>query len=408
MRRAVLAAAFLLWAAHGSAQTFSQRGFLEGRAFFFPQEATNDTTRLVGDFLGREELFWKPAEWVQFAAGGDLRANSHDQVEPDWSIDFKDRTILRPRVAIRRLSASVTKGGFALDAGKQFIRWGRTDVLTPTDRFAPRDYLNVLDAEFLPIFAVRPSFQVGTETLEAVWQPYLTPSRMPLFDQRWTVFPPEAEGIPILDGGLVIPERSLWGFRWRHTGEAVELSASYFDGVNHLPTVLTEVFATPAIALTRVFPEIRSYGGDIAIPTSALTLKGEVAYFDSPSDTSEEYVLYVIEIERQVGEWIFVVGYAGDVATETSPEFQFAPDRGTADSILGRASYTVDPRRTVAIEGAVRQNGDGFYVKGEFSEAFGQHLRLTVTGVGLGGEETDFLGQYQRNSHVSAGLRFSF
>ena len=41
--------------------------------------------------------------------------------------------------------ATVAAGGFTLDVGKQFIRWGRADVLNPTDRFAPRDFLNVID-----------------------------------------------------------------------------------------------------------------------------------------------------------------------------------------------------------------------------------------------------------------------
>ena len=60
------------------------------------------------------------------------------------------------------------------------------------------------------------------------------------------------------------------------------------------------------------------------------------------------------------------------------------------------------------IESAVRQTADGFYVKGEYSEAFGQHWRLTLTGVGIAGQDDDFLGQYHRNSYASAGFRFSF
>ena len=34
--------------------------------------------------------------------------------------------------------------------------------------------------------------------------------------------------------------------------------------------------------------------------------------------------------------------------------------------------------------------------------------RMTFTGVLLAGDPSDFLGQFNRNSHVSAGLRFSF
>jgi hypothetical protein len=79
-----------------------------------------------------------------------------------------------------------------------------------------------------------------------------------------------------------------------------------------------------------------------------------------------------------------------------------------AKSIIGRASYTLDPQRTVIFEGAVRQSGDGFYGKIEYSQAMSEHWRLTLTGVGIGGDLDDFLGQYRRNSHGSVALRYSF
>ncbi len=119
-------------------------------------------------------------------------------------------------------------------------------------------------------------------------------------------------------------------------------------------------------------------------------------------------MLYVVELERQIGEWLLDGGYAGEVVTKPSTELLFSPERGLAKSFIARASYTVDPRRSLSIEGAVRQNGRGLYVKGEFSRAMGQHWRLTAAGIGIGGRDDDFLGQFQRNSHVSASLRFSY
>jgi hypothetical protein len=409
MRRAVIASALVLWSSSVGAQTISQRGFVDGRGFWFPQAAPNDATPAIEDVLFREEVFVKPAGWIQFAAGLDLRANSHDQVEDAWRLDFTDRGVRRPRAAIRRLTATFTAGGFTLDIGKQFIRWGRADVLNPTDRFAPRDFLNVIDTEFLPVMGVRPLLQVGKETFEAVWVPRMTPSRLPLFNQRWTVLPTELQAIPIEDSGSDVPKRSEYGVRWNHVGDRVETALSYFDGYNHLPNIESRVRPSPmAIELSRVYPALRGYGADLAIPTHWVTLKGEAEYFTSPSSTNEEYVLYVVEVERQTGEWVLVGGYAGEVVTTSHAGFSFAPDRGIARSILGRASYTVDPRRTVAIEGAVRQSGAGFYVKGEYSEAFGQHWRLTLTGVGIAGDENDFLGEFHRDSHGSVALRFSF
>jgi hypothetical protein len=138
-------------------------------------------------------------------------------------------------------------------------------------------------------------------------------------------------------------------------------------------------------------------------------LKGEANYFTSPTATSDEYVLYVIEAERQAGEWLLDGGYAGEVVTTTGDgASSFNAERGMARSIIGRASYTIDQRRSAEMEGAVRQNGHGFYAKGAFSETFGRHWRLTLAAVGIGGQDDDFLGQYHRNSHVSATFRLSF
>jgi hypothetical protein len=409
MRRTLLAAALVLWSSSLGAQTISQRGFLEGSGFEFPQVAPNDATRAIGDALFREEVVLKPAGWIQFAGGLDLRANSHEQVEDQWRLDFSDRGVLRPRAAIRRLTATLAAGAFTLDVGKQFIRWGRADILNPTDRFAPRDYLNVVDTDVLPVLGVRPSVQIGPETFEFVWVPRMTPSRLPLFDQRWTVLPAAAAGVPIVDGGSDFPRGSEYGVRWNHVGERFEASLSYFDGFNHLPNIESRVVPElNALDLTRVYPDIRTYGGDLAVPTGWFTLKGEAAYFTSPSATTDEYVLYVVEAERQTGEWVLDGGYIGEAVTTSRELFSFAPDRGMAKSIIGRASYTVDPRRTVSIEGAIRQSGKGFYAKGEYSQALAPHWRLTLTGVGIAGDSDDFLGQFNRNSHGAVALRFSF
>jgi hypothetical protein len=390
------------------AQTLSQRGFVEGVGTLFPQEASNDSTRAVVDLRARSELFYKPAPWVQFAAGLDLRANSHGQVEQGWRVDYSDRGVREPRLSVRRLSATLTGGGFTLDAGKQFIRWGKTDIVTPTDRFAPRDFLNVIDNEFLAITAIRGAAQVGDDTFEGVWSPRFTPSRIPLFDERWTVIPSAAAAIPLVDAGSLLPSGSEAGVRWSHMGQSIEYSLSYFDGFNHLPAIRSEISPTPPeIAITRVYPSIRSYGGDLAAPTPWFTVKGEAAYVTG-NNMADDYVLYVLQLERQRGEWVFVGGYAGEVVTRSRTSLVFAPDRGLSRAFVARASYTLDPNRSVAFEGAARQNGHGLYARAEYSQARGQHWRATIAAVAIGGHTDDFLGQYRRNSHATLTLRYSF
>jgi len=394
LRAAGVLAWCVAWPALARAQAVTQRGFVEADLFGFPQAAPNDSTRAIGDLLAREELFAAPAPWLRLAAGVDLRANSHDQVEDSWAFDAGDRTIRRPRLSLRRASATITRGRLTVDAGKQFVRWGRTDVVTPTDRFAPRDFLDVFDNEFLAVSGARATVDTGVGALEAAATRF-TPARLPLVDQRWNPFP-SAAALP-----RSIPDRAQLGVRFNHTGGGLDWAASYFDGNNYLPNL-------DAAGIS--FPPMRMIGGDAAVPTRWVTLKGEAAYFASSSLAADEYAIYVVQLERQAGEWVFVGGYAGEVITSRRsplPE-AFAPDRGTTRSIVGRASYTIDVNRSFAVEAAVRTGGDGEYAKLEYSHAYGQHWRATASAVAIAGHAGDFIGQYHRNSHAAASLRYSF
>ena len=293
------------------------------------------------------------------------------------------RRLGRPRpaaasVSIRRATATIARGPFTIDAGKQFIRWGKTDIVTPTDRFAPRDFLNVVDTEFLAVSGVRAVVQAGEQnTFEVVWVPRLTPSRLPLFDQRWTVVPRDAPQFQIVDAGAVFPSGPQTGIRWSRIGTRIEHALSFFDGFNHLPNVDVRAGPFPTVEVSTFHPPIRSYGADAAIPLRWFTVKGEAAYVTSSSPAADEYVIYVVQVERQTGEWVFAAGYAGEAVTERRAGLTFAPDRGLTKSIVGRASYTIGPNRSVAFETAIRQNLNGVYGRAEYSQAHGQHWRVT-------------------------------
>ena len=389
-----------------AAQAVSQRGFVDASLTAYPQDAPNDRTNGVGDLLVREEIFVKPASWIQFAAGADVRANSHGQV--DAAVDIGDRDLKRPALSIRRLSATVTHGAFTLDAGKQFIRWGKTDILTPTDRFAPRDFLNVVDTEFLPVTGVRGNVRLHDDNIEVAWVPVFTPSRTPLVDQRWVVLPAELQSASIQQAPSQFPSGPQTGIRWNHAGSRIEYELSFFDGFNNLPNIEPLNLEPLTLAVIARYPSLREYGGDVAVPTRWFTIKGEAAYFTSSTPRTDEYVLYVIQLERQTGEWSFVGGYAGDHVTRQVALAPFAPDRGLAEAFIGRASYTIDVNRSFSLETAVRQNGNGSYFKAEYSQARGGHWRVTAGGALLRGQPDDFLGQFRLDSHFRVALRYSF
>jgi hypothetical protein len=388
-----------------SAQPFTQRGFFETTGLFYPQSAPNDSGHVVGEGLLRYEAFYKLVPDLRFAGAIDARADTHQETDRSFGLNWWDRTRRRPAISVRRLSATWTRGRLTVEAGKQLIRWGKADVLTPTDRFAPRDFLNVVDNDFLGITAVRATYGTQENTIDLVWSPRLTPSRIPLLNQRWANLPP---GIPIYELAPDYPGGTQFGARWNHTGFA-EYSLSFYNGYDHLPLFRVQPdFALQRADIQRYYPQMRMYGGDAAVPVGPVNVKGEAAYFTSSNPQSDEYVLWVLQLERLAGEWSFAGGYAGQVTTEQRSTPGFSPIRGFTRALVAHAGYTIDVNRSVAMEAVVRQNGEGVWVKLEYSQAFGQHWRATGGFALVRGDMNDFLGQYRRNSHGILTLRYSF
>lgn len=410
VRLLLLAVSAAAWAQDSGAPSFTQRGYFETRNFIYPRTTSNDSGHIVSEQLLRWEGQWKARPFLRLNLSLDSRFDSHRQFERALRLDWFDRGLQRPAMSVRRLSAVYNKGGLTIEGGRQFIRWGKADLLNPTDRFAPKDFLNVLNTELLGVWAARATYERGAGAFDLVWQPYFTPSRSPLVNQRWVVLPPQLSGIPIQDEGFRFPGRGQWGARYSHVSSGYEFSLSVFDGFNHLPLLDAGFHAAPqpVVTLQRYFARILMIGGDAAIPLRWFTLKAEAAHFASSTQQADEYTQYVVQAERMAGEWVFAGGYAGEIVTTKRNPLDFAPDRGLTETFLGRASYNIDPNRSIAFETAVRQNLHGLYAKLEYSQTAGNHWRFTLGGVLLAGRSDDFLGQYKRNSHVAAAIRYSF
>jgi hypothetical protein len=388
------------------AQPFTQRGFLETTAIAYPDTAPGDSSHAIGEALFRYEAFYKPIAGLQFAGAVDARFDTHQETERTAGLSWWDRERQRPAFAVRRLSVTYTRGKLTLEAGKQFIRWGKADVLNPTDRFAPRDFVNVIDTDFLGITAARLTYGTQSDTIDLVFSPRLTPSRVPLLNQRWAVLP---EGIPIYELPPGLPGGPQYGARWNHIGHIAEYSFSFYNGFDNLPLYRAEPnFALLRVDVERYYPQMRMYGADAAIPLGPVSLKAEAGYFTSTTPQADEYLLYVLQLERQAGEWSFVGGYAGEVVTAHGNSLAFSPQRGFARSFVGRAGYTIDTNRSVALETVVRQNGEGWLIKPEYTQSIGQHWRVTAGFALVRGSAGDFIGQYHRNSHGILALRYSF
>jgi hypothetical protein len=213
----------------------------------------------------------------------------------------------------------------------------------------------------------------------------------------------------VIEDAPDFPGGAQFGARWNHIGRWAEYSLSFYNGYDHLPLYRGSLdVPSLAVRAQRFYPQMRMYGMDAAVPLPLVTLKVEAAYFTSRDPRSDEYALWVLQLERQAGEWSFIGGYAGQAIASHGAALSYSPVRGSTRACVARAGYTIDTNRSVAVETVVRQNGRGMYVKPEYTHAAGQHWRLTAGFAWIRGDPGDFLGQYRRNSHGLVGVRYSF
>jgi hypothetical protein len=384
----------------------SYRGFFEVEATGYPQTAPNDDTRGVAGALARFEPSIDFGGGVSAAASFDARMDTYGEVARDWSVTYWDRTAVRPALAVGRLALTLARGPVTLEVGKQFVRWGQVDIISPTDRFTARDYLLPVTSEALATTAARLTLAGSGRTLEIVVAPRMTPSRMPLLPHRW--IGAQAAGFALSDAGAVHGRDPQYGVRFNHLGSKAEYSVSVFHGYNHLPLLSVAPTGPAAAAVTRRYPAIRAYGADLVVPLPVVAIKAEAAWLQSRAGDTDDYGLYVVQAERQQGEWLLIGGYVGEVVTARRGALTYAPDRGLARSLVGRASLTIDVRRSLAVESVVRRDGDGFYAKLDYTQAVGGHWRVTLRLTAIRGAPDDYLGQYRRNGFIGAQGRFSY
>lgn len=384
----------------------SYRGLVEANVTGYPQPAPNDSVQGVADVLARFEPSIGMTHGVSLAASFDARMDTHDEVSRRWNVDYWDRSLTRPALSVRRLVLTATHGPMTLELGKQFVRWGQVDIISPTDRFTARDYLLPLAAETLATTAGRFTVTGRGHTLELVAAARLVPSRMPLLSHRWIGTP--AAGLALADGGAIYPGGGQYGVRYNRVTSRLESSVSFFQGYNPLPRLAVAPAGPGTVSVTRHYPAVRAYGVDAVVPLPGVALKAEAAWIESRHRDTDDYGLYVVQAERQQHDWLLVGGYVGEFVTADRGAITYAPDRGLARSFVARASFTIDTKRSLTLESVARQDGDGWYAKAEYSRSAGNHWRMTLRATVLRGEPSDYLGQYARNSYGATQVRFSY
>jgi hypothetical protein len=364
----------------------------------------------------------------------DIRVDTHGNVNRGRWMDIEERGLRRPAGSISELYLDAKVGRVDLRLGKQRVRWGRADGFNPTDNIIPYDYLETFDDERLAVSALKADAYFTNTSVQFVWMPWYTPTRLPLLGRRWFPQLPVSMALPLFPGGPPLdtdlyyrdlagplPARtfgnSQWGARFNQVLPRGEFSFSYFDGFDDLPYFRSDVspfFSTISlrpkafISLRREYYRVHVAGMDFASEIGPVGIRGEAAYFDQTDPLNLDHVLYVIGVDKHWGDWFAILQYAGQKINGRAPDMAVFPDLGLRSTLIWRVERTMGPSRSFEIKGALRLRDGDFLLQPVYSVALSNGWRIKLDATVFAGRENSYLGQFRESSHINLKLIYSF
>lgn len=330
-------------------------------------------------------------------------------------------------------------GPVEIRLGKQFIFWGRTDWINPTDVITGWDYFNMAneieDYRMAPLAARLQWYIVDELKLDLVWAPLFRPSRLP------SVAPGQMGGLPVTEMPAALPRpqprNGEFGVRASHSisAWALDWSISGYKGFEKLPVFsVTPIFdpsAGPAptgFAWTRHHHPVWMVGMDFSKAIGSFVFKGEGAFKitddwqgDDPlvRNSRLEYVLgasYTITQDVELGaqyasEWL--IHYSRKAERDRLTQIMGSRPAFVARDLTHQASLVLRARFLtdfgVQLVGQFDFTYIDFFALGFVYWEIADGLKAYLGGVGFGGRsDTTPFGRQSSASRAFAEIKYSF
>lgn len=256
--------------------------------------------------------------------------------------------------------------------GRQRIRWGKTDEVSPVDNLNPEDLREFLlpdrEDRKIPNWMARVRYFSEKMTLEGVFIPFFEPSRFAYFGTDWSLLQgiedlvtaptPAVSPHPLYQQPAVLeqtPHRRFtngdWGLRVSKTRGNMDMAASYLYAWQKLPHIqgftpdAMEIFERNGVlsqsssfqawnhpaALAATFRRINIVGLELETTLAQFGLRGEAAYFDRKTlhtinlDSTEKPVLqYVLGVDYlSANEWYLNIQFGHQVIFQHDQDLLF-------------------------------------------------------------------------------------
>jgi hypothetical protein len=311
--------------------------------------------------------------------------------------------------------------------------WGRADRINPTDNLTPRDFTLLVPEEDDQRFgtpAARATLQAPAGlSVTGIWLPVFTPHRIPLAPEPGVTF---RELRP-----SVASSRAQWAAKIERTGQAVDWSLSYFDGLDLFPDLgigRAELGpgGAPAVEVLLRHRRLRVIGADAAATLGRFGLRGEAAYALAADRAGEDpatknpYLFGVLGIDRTFFEYLnvnvqylfrAVVNFRDPRAIPDPPARAVAIQHAIISQELDRYQHGASIRVShkwlhetleAEVAGVFTFTRGDYAIRPKVVYAFTDRVTGTLGGDLFRGPRHSFFGRIRAASAVFAELKLSF
>lgn len=203
--------------------------------------------------------------------------------------------------------------GWDMRLGRQIVRWGKADQISPVDNINPQDMrefiLPDLEERKMPNWMARIRLFPEDVTVEGIFVPFFEPNEFDFTGNTWALLGSRPSGLRIRESK---PADSLdnadWGLRTATTIAGWDVALSYLYATEKTPRLRFEPMNPMGPTLFADYHRQNIYGVEFETTLDKFGFRGEGAYFDEQSLHTEA----LNSVAKPVAHYLVGVDYLGE------------------------------------------------------------------------------------------------
>jgi len=244
-----------------------------------------------------------------------------------------------------------------LRLGRQIVRWGKTDQISPVDNLNSQDmrefFIPDLEERKVPNWMARARLfpddagPMGAIALEGVFVPFFEENTFDWTGNTWALLGVEDTGLRIDEEDPKGLDNSGYGLRAAATVAGWDLAVSWLQATEKSPALRLNPFHPKGPTLEAEYGRQNIYGFEFETTLDTFGFRGEAAYFDRQNFNTEDFD----PAASPMSHWILGLDYIGEADWYVNVQFSH-------QHIFEYDEDTLFLRR------------DNFYVNGELNKEF--------------------------------------